>query len=49
MGFIAFCPLAQGLLTNKYLTASRPGRGLSRNGSLSQDQLTERTLAHDGR
>jgi len=45
-GCIAFSPLAQGLLTTKYLNGIPAGSRASRNGSLSQDQLTEQTLAH---
>ena len=45
-GCIAFSPLAQGLLTTKYLNGVPAGSRASRNGSLSQDQLTEQTLAH---
>jgi L-glyceraldehyde 3-phosphate reductase len=45
-GCIAFSPLAQGVLTGKYLNGvpedSRAGLG----GSLSKDQLTDTTLAH---
>ena len=46
VGCIAFSPLAQGLLTTKYLDGVPAGSRASRNGSLSQDQLTEQTLAH---
>ena len=45
-GCIAFSPLAQGLLTTKYLNGVPEGSRASRNGSLSQEQLTEQTLAH---
>ncbi len=45
-GCIAFSPLAQGLLTTKYLDGIPAGSRASRNGSLSQDQLTDQTLAH---
>jgi L-glyceraldehyde 3-phosphate reductase len=45
-GCIAFSPLAQGLLTTKYLDGIPAGSRASRNGSLSQDQLSEKTLAH---
>jgi len=45
-GCIAFSPLAQGLLTTKYLNGIPSGSRASRNGSLSQDQLTDQTLAH---
>jgi L-glyceraldehyde 3-phosphate reductase len=46
-GCIAFSPLAQGLLTSRYLSGSVPtGSRASRAGSLSLDQLNEATLAH---
>ena len=45
-GCIAFSPLAQGLLTTKYLDGIPTGSRASRNGSLSSDQLTDQTLAH---
>jgi L-glyceraldehyde 3-phosphate reductase len=45
-GCIAFSPLAQGLLTAKYLDGVPAGSRASRNGSLSQDQLTDATLTH---
>jgi L-glyceraldehyde 3-phosphate reductase len=46
VGCIAFSPLAQGLLTTKYLDGIPAGSRASRNESLSQDQLTEKTLTH---
>ncbi|MGD0705667.1 MAG: L-glyceraldehyde 3-phosphate reductase [Trebonia sp.] len=46
VGCIAFSPLAQGLLTTKYLDGIPAGSRAARNGSLSQEQLNERTLAH---
>ena len=46
MGCIAFSPLAQGLLTGKYLNGIPEGSRVTQNGSLSRDQLTERTLEH---
>jgi L-glyceraldehyde 3-phosphate reductase len=46
VGCIAFSPLAQGLLTTRYLEGIPAGSRASRNGSLSQDQLTDQTLAH---
>ena len=46
MGCIAFSPLAQGLLTGKYLKGIPEGSRATQNGSLSRDQLTERTLDH---
>jgi L-glyceraldehyde 3-phosphate reductase len=46
VGCIAFSPLAQGVLTTKYLGGIPAGSRASRNGSLSSDQLSDRTLAH---
>jgi L-glyceraldehyde 3-phosphate reductase len=46
VGCIAFSPLAQGVLTTRYLGGVPAGSRAARNGSLSQDQLSERTLAH---
>jgi L-glyceraldehyde 3-phosphate reductase len=46
VGCIAFSPLAQGLLTTKYLGGVPDGSRASRNGSLSQDQLSSKTLNH---
>jgi aryl-alcohol dehydrogenase-like predicted oxidoreductase len=46
VGCIAFSPLAQGVLTTKYLGGVPAGSRAARNGSLSQDQLSERTLTH---
>jgi len=46
IGCIAFSPLAQGVLTGKYLNGVPAGSRASLNGSLSQDQLAEPTLAH---
>jgi L-glyceraldehyde 3-phosphate reductase len=46
VGCIAFSPLAQGVLTRKYLGGIPDGSRASRNGSLSTDQLSERTLGH---
>jgi L-glyceraldehyde 3-phosphate reductase len=46
VGCIAFSPLAQGLLTTKYLGGIPEGSRASRNGSLSRDQITEQTLTH---
>jgi L-glyceraldehyde 3-phosphate reductase len=45
-GCIAFSPLAQGLLTTKYLGGVPEGSRASRDGSLARDQLSEQTLAH---
>jgi L-glyceraldehyde 3-phosphate reductase len=46
VGCIAFSPLAQGLLTTRYLDGIPAGSRAARNGSLSQDQLSDKTLAH---
>ena len=46
-GCIPFSPLAQGLLTGKYLNGIPAGSRASLHGSsLDKDQLTEATLAH---
>jgi len=45
VGCIVFSPLAQGLLTDRYLDGVPEGSRASREGSLSSDQLTEATLA----
>ena len=45
IGCIAFSPLAQGLLTDRYLDGIPEGSRASRNLSLSPDQLNEQTLA----
>jgi L-glyceraldehyde 3-phosphate reductase len=45
IGCIGFSPLAQGLLTDKYLHGIPEGSRASRDGSLSPDQLSEQTLA----
>jgi L-glyceraldehyde 3-phosphate reductase len=45
VGCIVFSPLAQGLLTDRYLDGVPEGSRASRPGSLSQDMLTEQTLA----
>ena len=44
VGCIAFSPLAQGLLTNRYLNGIPEGSRASRSGSLSPDMLTEANL-----
>jgi L-glyceraldehyde 3-phosphate reductase len=44
-GAITFSPLAQGLLTNKYLHGIPEGSRASEDGSFSPDLLTEDTLA----
>jgi len=46
VGCIAFSPLAQGVLTSRYLDGVPAGSRASRNGSLSSSQLSEATLAH---
>ena len=46
VGCIAFSPLAQGLLTGRYLNGIPAGSRASRPGSLSTDQLSEANLAH---
>src|SRR5579859_348884 len=46
VGCIAFSPLAQGMLTGKYLGGVPAGSRASLNGSLSSDQLAPATLAH---
>jgi L-glyceraldehyde 3-phosphate reductase len=45
-GCIAFSPLAQGVLTGKYLSGVPAGSRASQNGSLSSDQLAPQILAH---
>ena len=44
VGCIGFSPLAQGLLTDRYLDGVPEGSRASRQGSLSRDQLNEQTL-----
>ncbi len=46
MGCIAFSPLAQGVLTGKYLTGVPGGSRATLHGSLTSDQLSEETLRH---
>ena len=46
LGCIAFSPLAQGLLTSRYLNGIPPGSRASRSGSLSPDVLTDPTVSH---
>jgi L-glyceraldehyde 3-phosphate reductase len=48
IGCIAFTPLAQGLLTGKYLSGVPPDSRMSRPGSdtLDRSQLSEENLAH---
>ncbi len=45
IGCIAFSPLAQGLLTDRYLEGVPEGSRASRPGSLSQAQLNDQTMA----
>ncbi|MEJ8843966.1 L-glyceraldehyde 3-phosphate reductase [Lacibacter sp. H375] len=45
VGCIPFSPLAQGLLTNKYLHGIPEGSRAVRGGSLKQEQITETVLA----
>ena len=46
VGVIAFSPLAQGLLTDRYLDGVPEGSRAAQGKSLSQDMLTEDTLKH---
>ncbi len=46
VGCIAFSPLAQGVLTGKYLDGIPEGSRASRDSSLSSDLLNDKTLAH---
>ncbi len=46
VGCIAFSPLAQGMLTDKYLDGIPEGSRASRGTSLSPDLLTDTALAH---
>jgi L-glyceraldehyde 3-phosphate reductase len=46
IGCITFSPLAQGMLTDKYLDGVPEGSRASRDSSLSPDLLTEQNLAH---
>ena len=45
VGCIAFSPLAQGLLTDRYLNGIPEGSRASRGGSLTEDMLSEDNLA----
>src|SRR4051794_27707405 len=45
VGCIGFSPLAQGMLTDKYLEGIPPDSRAAENSSLSPDLLTEQTLA----
>jgi len=46
VGCIAFSPLAQGMLTDKYLGGVPDDSRMARDSSLSRDLLTEQNLAH---
>ena len=46
IGCIAFSPLAQGLLTSRYLGGIPAGSRASRGGSLSADQISAENVAH---
>ena len=46
IGFISFSPLAQGLLTNRYLDGIPSDSRMAREGSLTSDQLTPELLDH---
>jgi L-glyceraldehyde 3-phosphate reductase len=46
IGCIAFSPLAQGLLTNKYLGGLPAEARAAKDGSFSRQMLTEETLTH---
>jgi L-glyceraldehyde 3-phosphate reductase len=46
IGCITFSPLAQGMLTDKYLDGVPEGSRASRDSSLSPDLLSEQNLAH---
>ena len=46
IGCIAFSPLAQGMLTGKYLGGVPAGSRAAQRGSLTSDQLSEETLGH---
>ena len=48
VGCIAFSPLAQGMLTGKYLGGVPAGSRASQGGSLTPDQLSEENLARVG-
>jgi L-glyceraldehyde 3-phosphate reductase len=45
VGCICFSPLAQGLLSDRYLAGIPEGSRASRPGSMSPDQLSEETMA----
>jgi L-glyceraldehyde 3-phosphate reductase len=45
IGSIVFSPLAQGLLTDRYLNGVPPGSRASQSGSLTKETLTDETLS----
>src|ERR1700737_4710066 len=45
VGCITFSPLAQGLLTDRYLNGVPPGSRASQSGSFSKEMLNDQTLA----
>jgi L-glyceraldehyde 3-phosphate reductase len=45
-GCIAFSPLAQGMLTDKYLNGIPAGSRMAENSSLSKELLTDQNLTH---
>jgi L-glyceraldehyde 3-phosphate reductase len=46
IGCIVFSPLAQGMLTNRYLDGIPEGSRVATGGALSEDMLTEEALTH---
>lgn len=46
IGFISFSPLAQGLLTDRYLNGIPQDSRMAQGGSLTADKLTPELLAH---
>ena len=46
VGCIAFSPLAQGMLTDRYLDGVPPDSRAAQNSSLSTDLLTEQNMTH---
>lgn len=46
IGFISFSPLAQGLLTDRYLNGIPKDSRMAQGGSLTADKLTPELLAH---
>ena len=49
VGCIGFSPLAQGMLTDRYLTASRRARGASGSSLLAATSSTSRRSARSAR